>query len=92
MAIKNGTVNPLNVLEIRKSKFPARHFHYTKVFRYSPSLVQQIDNWIYNNLNSRYYVGQGLDLVDNTIIYVTKIGFESEKELSFFRLACPHLA
>lgn len=91
MAIKNGTPNPLNILEIRKANFPARHFFYTKINRYNPSLLRSIDDWIYNNLNGRYYIGQGIDLSDNTIVYITKIGFETEKELSFFRLACPFL-
>jgi hypothetical protein len=91
MALKNGTPNPLNILDQRRVKFPAHHFHYTKISKYSPSFSNTIDHWIYENLNSRYYVGQAVDLSENTIIYSTKIGFESEKELSFFRLACPHL-
>jgi hypothetical protein len=92
MALKNGKVNLLNVLEQRKVKFPAHHFHYTLLPKYTPTYHKNIDSWIYNNLNSRYYIGQAVDLVDNVIVYVTKIGFEQEKELSFFKLACPHLA
>jgi hypothetical protein len=91
MALKNGKVNKLNTLGLRKVTFPAHHFFYTKIGKYSPSYHKQLDDWIYNHLNSRYYVGQSLDLVDNTIVYVTKIGFEQEKELSFFKLACPYL-
>lgn len=91
MAIKNGTPNPLNVLDIRKSNFPANHFFYTKIEKYNPSLLRAVDSWIYSNLNGRYYIGQGIDLQNNSLIYTTKIGFETEKELSFFRLACPHL-
>ena len=92
MALKNGKVNALNALGLRKVTFPAHQFHFTIIPKYSPSLHTQIDNWIYHNLNSRYYVGQALSLIDNTIVYVTKIGFEQEKELSFFKLACPHLS
>lgn len=91
MALKNGKINQLNVLGERKVSFPAHHFHFTTIPKYSPILSKHLDNWIYQNLNSRYYVGQTIDIVDNTIIYATKIGFEQEKELSFFRLACPHL-
>lgn len=91
MALKNGKVNALNALDLRKVSFPAHHFHYTNLVKYTPAYQKQIDNWIYNNLNSRYYVGQALDLVDNSIVYVTKVGFEQEKELSFFKLACPLL-
>ena len=91
MALKNGKVNVLNALELRKVSFPAHHFHYTNIDKYNPILLSKIDIWIYHNLNSRYYVGQSLDLIDNAFSFVTKIGFEQEKELSFFRLACPHL-
>lgn len=91
MALKNGKVNPLNALDLRKVSFPAHHFHYTFLPKYTPTYHRLVDNWIYHNLNSRYYIGQGVDLVDNTIVFVTKIGFEQEKELSFFKLACPHI-
>jgi hypothetical protein len=91
MALKNGKPNALNALGLRKVSFPAQHFHYTLLEKYTPTYHKTIDSWIYQNLNSRYYIGQAVDLVDNTIVYVTKIGFEQEKELSFFRLACPHL-
>jgi hypothetical protein len=91
MALKNGKVNALNALELRKVSFPAQHFHYTLLSKYTPAFHKTVDTWIYSNLNSRYYIGQAVDLVDNTIVYVTKIGFEQEKELSFFKLACPHL-
>lgn len=91
MALKNGKVNALNALELRKVHFPAQHFHYTLLSKYTPTFHKTVDTWIYSNLNSRYYIGQAVDLVDNTIVYVTKIGFEQEKELSFFKLACPHL-
>jgi hypothetical protein len=92
MALKHGKVNALNALGVRKVPFPAHHFYYTLLPKYTLTYQKSIDSWIYNNLNSRYYVGQSIDLVDNTIVFVTKIGFEQEKELSFFKLACPHLA
>ena len=51
-----------------------------------------MDTWIRKNLNNRYYVGQDIMLDNtNTIVYGIRIGFESEKELSFFTIACPHL-
>lgn len=92
MSLKAGKVNPLNVLELRKVTFPAHHFHYTNLNRYSPSYHKLLDEWVYNNLNGRYYIGQGVDLIDNTVVYVTKIGFEQEKEVSYFKLACPHIS
>ena len=91
MALKNCKVNPLNVLGLRRVDFPAHHFVYTNLPKYSPTYTTKLDSWIYTNLNGRYYIGQSIDLVDNTIVYSTKLGFEVEKELSFFNIACPVL-
>jgi hypothetical protein len=91
MALKNGKVNPLNVLGLRRVDFPAHHFVYTLISKYTPQYTAKLDTWINQNLNGRYYIGQSIDLLDNTIVFVTKVGFENEKELSFFKLACPDL-
>jgi len=92
MALKNGKPNQLNYFDLRRVEFASPHFKYTSIDRYTPTLHKQLDSWIKTNLNSRYYIGQALSLDNtNTIIHVTKIGFESEKELSFFTIACPHI-
>jgi hypothetical protein len=92
MALKNGKPNPLNYFGLRRVEFAAPHFKYTTIDKYNPSLLKNFDTWIKQNLNSRYYIGQSLDLDNtNTIVYTTRIGFESEKELSFFTIACPYL-
>ena len=92
MALKNGKPNPLNYFDMRRVEFAAPHFKYTTLDRYNPGQIKSIDVWIRHNLNNRYYIGQGIALDSaNTVIYTTKIGFESEKELSFFTIACPHL-
>ena len=92
MALKNGKPNPLNYFDLRRVDFASPHFKYTTIDKYSPTLHKQLDGWIKHNLNSRYYIGQALALDNtNTISYVTRIGFESEKELSFFTIACPHI-
>lgn len=92
MALKNGKPNPLNYFNLRRVGFAAPHFKYTTIEKYSPTLLKSLDSWIKHNLNSRYYIGQGLALDHtNSIVYTTQIGFESEKELSFFTIACPYL-
>lgn len=92
MALKNGKPNPLNYYNIRRVGFAAPHFKYTTIEKYSPVLLKNLDSWIKQNLNSRYYIGQCLSLDHtNSIVYNTQIGFESEKELSFFTIACPYL-
>ena len=92
MALKNGKPNALNFFDLRRVEFAAPHFKYTAIEKYSPAVVKNLDNWIRKNLNNRYYIGQGITLDQtNTIVYNTRIGFESEKELSFFTIACPYL-
>lgn len=92
MALRNGKPNPLNYFDMRRVEFAVPHFKYTTLDKYNPGLVRQVDSWIRLNLNNRYYIGQGISLDSaNSIIYTTRIGFESEKELSFFTIACPYL-
>jgi hypothetical protein len=91
MTIKNGKINPLNALDIRKVHFPAYHFHFIYLDKFNPIYLKNIDEWIFNHLNSRYYIGCSLRLIKNNITYTTKIGFEDEKEISFFRIACPYI-
>jgi hypothetical protein len=92
MSLKNGKPNPLNYFDLRRVEFACPHFKYTTIEKYNPTLIKNIDSWIKKNLNNRYYVGQGIALDNtNTIVYTIRIGFESEKELSFFTIACPHL-
>jgi hypothetical protein len=92
MALKNGKPNPLNYFEIRRVEFAAPHFKYAVLEKHTPTYVKLVNDWIYHNLNNRYYIGQDLALDHtNTIVYTTRIGFESEKDLTFFTIACPHL-
>lgn len=92
MALKNGKPNPLNYFDLRRVHFASPHFKYITLEKYNPNFVKNLDDWIMKNLNNRYYIGQMLSLdQNNSIIYTTQVGFESEKELSFFNLACPHL-
>jgi hypothetical protein len=92
MALKTGKPNPLNYFNLRRVEFACPHFKYLTIDKYNPTLLNNINTWILRNLNNRYYLGQGIDLDNtNTFVYITRIGFESEKELSFFTIACPHL-
>ena len=88
MALKYGKPNALNLLDLRRVRFPARHFHYTVLSFYKPTQLSKLDNWIFQSLNGRYYIGQTILLDNNnTLTYGTKVGFEEEKELSFFLLS-----
>lgn len=87
--IRKNKLNVLNALNARRIEFPALHFTFIKLKKYNGPYLLQLDNWIYENLNGRYYIGSCIDLVDNSLVYSTRIGFENEKEVSFFKIACP---
>jgi hypothetical protein len=90
MTLKAGKPNPLNYFGLRRVEFACPHLKYTTLDKFNPSLTKELDYWIKHNLNGRYYIGQDLSLDHtNTIVYITRIGFEVEKELSFFKIACP---
>jgi hypothetical protein len=92
MVLRVGKPNPLNYFNLRRVDYACPHFKYTTIDKYSPTLLKSLDTWIRHNLNNRYYIGQSIALDNtNTIVYTTIIGFESEKELSFFTIACPVL-
>ena len=77
---------------MRRVGFPCPHFAYFTINKSRTDLLDSINSWIMKNLNNRYYVGKGISLdSNNAIIYNITIGFESEKELSFFTIACPYL-
>lgn len=91
MTLKKKQVNPLNVLNLRKVNFPAYHFTYA-VFKISRiAQINKIDKWIYLNLKGRYYIGSDIMLMDNIILYIMKVGFEQEKEMTLFNLTCHDL-
>lgn len=88
MALKNGKPNPLDFFGLRRVEFAAPHFTYTSLPDFKPSTARELDAWIRANLNGRYYIGQDLDIDhNNSIVNITRIGFEQEKELSFFKIA-----
>lgn len=90
MALKNGTVNPLNVLGYRVLNRIPKHFQsvYVDVDCDKPTLIR----WVYTNLNSRFCVQSELNISDaNYMTDSTKIGFEDPRELTMFMLTCPYL-
>jgi len=88
MSLRAGKVNVLNVLNLRRVLHPPQHFFYTNIEKYHPTVLKNIDKWIFSNLNNRYYIGQSIDLINNQLQYIIKLGFEQEKELSYFKIAC----
>jgi hypothetical protein len=92
MALKNGKVNPLNVLDIRRVNKIPEHFQCIKIDSSLQYKLLDITRWIYANLNNRFGVSEELIITDNNnVVTRVKIGFEDPKEISLFMLMCPYL-
>ncbi len=89
--IKNKKPNPLNVFNIRKVKTAVPCFEYVNL-PISYNLERALDNWINSNLRNRYYIGRKITLDDdNKLKQIITVGFEENRDMSYFMLACPHL-
>lgn len=90
MSLLRGTINPLNVLGLRKlSHIPP---HFAKMTSKNIDKIDVIDSWIYTRLDSRYCVKKSYILdQDKKMVEVVEIGIEEPKELSMFSLGCSHL-
>tara|TARA_B100000780_G_C21048543_1_gene420971 strand:- start:571 stop:852 length:282 start_codon:yes stop_codon:yes gene_type:complete len=89
--IKNKKPNPLNVFRIRKVKAAVPYFEYVNL-PVAYNLEDAISTWIYINLKNRYYIGRKLTLDhDNKLNQIITVGFEENRDMSYFMLACPHL-
>lgn len=88
MSLARGTVNPLNVLGIRKLSFIPTHFAQT--YTTKTIEINKIDYWISTNLNSRYCIKKSRRVIENAISEVYLIGFEDPSEITMLYLACPY--
>lgn len=90
MALVRGRVNPLNVLGLRRlSHIPP---HFAKMSTAKTDKLEQLNNWIYSRLDSRYCIRKAFVLDQNKkLVEVLEIGVEDPKELSMFTLGCTHL-
>jgi len=84
--IKHGEPNPLNILDIRRLQHCPPHFE-TVEFDLRASL-KDISDWIYENTDSRFYIGDRYRKIpgsDKTVLnYIA--GFENPSEASYFGL------
>lgn len=83
-------LNPLDVLKIRKIKNLPPHFSKLKIS--DTELFDGLEEWVKSKLKGRYFLGKlpSID-EDNNLKSSFFIGFEDQKELTYFMLACPIL-
>lgn len=81
-------LNPLDVLKIRKTNVMPVHFVKIQI----DDWFSEIDDWIKINLKGRYSISRLPHVNNSNSLKVnTFLGFEDQKEMTFFMLACPHL-
>ena len=86
----NLDLNPLSVLKERQLKRMPIHFSKTKIGK-DLFLDDSLWRWIESKLKGRYCVSQLPTIEDNKTTISTFVGFEEEKELTYFLLAYPKL-
>lgn len=88
--IKHGEVNPLNVFGLRRLEHCPPHFE--QVLFDSHVAEVSIANWIYENLEGRFYVGyRDVERDSSAFHRQVMVGFELAGEASFFSLLLPQI-
>lgn len=84
-------LNPTDVLKIREMTSVPPHFSKIKISE-SERFDYNIINWIKSKLKGRYYIASIPAIDQNDRLKIsTFVGFEEQKELTYFMLACPYL-
>lgn len=83
--LKHGEVNPLNVFGLRRLEHCPPHFE--QVLFDSHANESHIANWIYENLEGRFYVGyRDVERDSSSFQRQMMVGFELGGEASYFAL------
>lgn len=93
MSLVKGSINPLNILNMRKLDRIPPNFAKIVIKVNFNTAIKDLDQWIYTNLDSRYCI-QKIHIVENNtnkLVSAYEIGVEDPKELTLLSLSCPHL-
>jgi hypothetical protein len=82
--LKHGEINPLNVHGLRQLHHCPPHFE--KVLFDIKTREKDITDWIYENLEGRFYIGNVDEKLSGKIQRKACVGFESPGEASYFSL------
>jgi hypothetical protein len=87
-----NSLNYLDLLNARQLDWHPVSFYKTKVSATEFLNVDDIIGWIKEKLIGRFYVNRAPMITsDNCLKSLLVLGFEEEKELTYFLLACPFL-
>ena len=83
-------LNPIDILKQRKLSFIPPHFSKIKITE--GELFEGLEEWVKVKLKGRYCLVKQPTIDQSSTLKSTYfIGFEDQKELTYFMLACPHL-
>jgi hypothetical protein len=86
----NFNLNPLDVLGKRKLSFMPLHFVKVKISDLD-FLHDEVTDWVESKLQGRFSISYEPSVDDNgKLKSSTFVGFEDQKELTYFLLACPY--
>jgi hypothetical protein len=87
--IKTGEPNPLNIFNMRRLNYCSPHLE--RVYFDIKVHDKIIIDWIYENLEGRFYYGDELHFVDNKAVIQKCVAFEIQSEASFFCFALENI-
>lgn len=84
-------LNPLDILDARKLDFLPNHFAKVSISDIWALDDDDVENWIRNHSTGRYAIERyPSSNKSEALRSTTFVGFEEEKELTYFMLACPY--
>jgi hypothetical protein len=87
--LKHGEPNPLNIFGLRQLDWCPPHFESVSFDLYIQE--KTITDWIYENLEGRFYFGQTDVRKDGKVVRQSIAAFESLSEASYFGLFLPQI-
>ena len=81
--LKHKQPNPLNVFGLRRVEVRPAHFTFINFDIRVPA--KKISDWIFENLEGRFYFGDEYAVSEiNTVVVQKTVGFERSAEASYF--------
>lgn len=84
--LSNGDVNLLNLHELRQLNHCPPHFEKLTIEIKNNNQIKFISDWLYENLEGRFYVGYGFDNGTSVSNRTIMVAFELPSEATYFSL------
>jgi hypothetical protein len=90
--LKHGEANPLNIFGLRQLSHCPPHFERVQFDLYTGG--KAITDWIYENLEGRFYMGQATvssSISVGSSVVQTVVAFEQASEATYFSMFLPQI-